>query len=710
MTAATTATPRTDLSRLLSPRGVAIVGVSSDAARIGGQALSLLTDFGYPGRIHPVNPKYGDINGLTCFPDLLSVPQPCDVALIALSAERVAGAIEQCGQAGIPFAVVLAGGFGETGDAGKRLQAQLVATARAANVRVVGPNCLGIINLKDGARIGFGGTARLRTLEPGPMAMVTQSGGYGFGVVAMAAYCGVGCNYAVSTGNEADLDLLDWVADLIERPEVEIVVAFMESVDDGRRLLAIGERALELGKPILAWKVGNTVAGSRAAVSHSARMTTRYALYHAAFRRGGLIEIREADELIDLCKAFRIRKLPAGNRVGIVTISGGAGVLLADRCVEHGLALPPLSESTTEQLSKTLVSFASTGNPVDATAHAYNDNYAAYGEALRLVLADPGIDQAVARVPRGQGVRVWAENLVETLKGTAKPVVLNWPSAPDDNGEVLTYLETNGVPCLLGAGRAARALAALTEFSRKRRAFQQRGMPSRERVIARQALELPAGPGALGERRSKEVLQRYGVPVVREVSLQPSEVERLESAPFAFPLAVKIDSPDLPHKTEAGAVRLGIQSLEDLKQAARDVLAAAQRYRPDARIEGVLLQEMAVGLEVMVGAVDDCCFGPTVVFGLGGVFTELLEDVTYGFAPFDADAAREMISEIKGARLLDGYRGGSRLDVDALADALVRLSLLIADHSGRIAEIDVNPMFVREEGVVAADALIVLKD
>jgi acyl-CoA synthetase (NDP forming) len=710
MMTSTTATPRINLSRLLNPRGIAIVGASSDAARIGGQALSLLTDFGYPGRIYPVNPKYGDINGLTCFPDLLSVPQPCDVALIALSAERVAGAVEQCGQAGIAFAVVLAGGFAETGEEGKRLQAQLVATARAANVRVVGPNCLGIINLKDSARIGFGGTARLRTLKPGPMAMVTQSGGYGFGVMAMAAYCGVGCNYAVSTGNEADLDLLDWVADLIERPEVEIVVAFMEGIDDGRRLLAIGERALELGKPLLTWKAGNTAAGSLAAVSHSARMTTGYALYRAAFRRGGLIEIREADELIDLCKAFRIRKLPAGNRVGIVTISGGAGVLLADRCVEHGLDLPQFAESTTERLRETLVSFASTGNPVDATAHAYNDNYAAYGEALRLVLSDSGIDQAVARVPRGRGVMVWAENLVEMLKGTAKPVVLNWPSAPDDNGDVLTYLEANGVPCLLGAGRAARALAALTEFARRRRAFPEHRRRSSERVIARQALGLPVGPGALGERRSKQVLQHYGVPVVREVSLQPSEIERLEAVPLAFPLAVKIDSPDLPHKTEAGAVRLRIQSLDDLKQAARDVLAAAQRYRPDARIEGILLQEMAVGLEVIVGAVDDRCFGPTVVFGLGGVLTELLGDVTYGFAPFDAGAAREMISEIEGARLLDGYRGSPKLDIAALADALARLSLLIADHSDRIAEIDVNPMFVREQGAVAADALIVLKE
>jgi acyl-CoA synthetase (NDP forming) len=710
MTAAPAAAPRTDLSSLLNPRGIAVVGVSSDPGRIGSQALRLLVDFGYAGRIYLVNPKYGDLQGLACWRDLPSVPQPCDVALIALSADRVEGAIEQCGQAGIPFAVVLAGGFAETGEEGKRLQARLAATARQAGVRVVGPNCLGILNLKDNARIGFGGTAHLATLKPGPMAMVTQSGGYGFGVLAMAAHAGVGCNYAISSGNEADLGLLDWVADLIERPEVEIVVAFMESVDEGRRLLALGERALELGKPILAWKVGNTAVGSRAATSHSARMTTSYALYRAAFRRRGLIEIREADELIDVAKAFAIRKLPAGNRVGILSLSGGAGVLLADRCVEAGLELPAFSEATTERLRKTLVSFASTSNPVDATAHTYHDNYAAYSEALRLVLADPAIDQVVARVPRGRGVRVWAETLVDTLKGSAKPLVLNWPSAPDDNGDVLAFLEGNGVPCILGAGRAARVLAALTEFAHKRRAFELRDERPSERVVARQALELPVGPETLGERRAKQLLQRYGVPVVRQVSLQPREIECLAAAPLPYPLAVKIDSPDIPHKTEAGAVRLGIQNLADLQQAARDVLAAASRHRPDARIEGVLLQEMASGLEVIVGAVNDPCFGPTVAFGLGGVFTELLEDVTYGFAPFDAEAAREMILEIKGARLLDGYRGRPKLDVAALADTLARISLLIADHADRIAEIDVNPLFVRERGVVAADALIVLKE
>jgi acyl-CoA synthetase (NDP forming) len=701
--------PRKDLSRFLNPRGIAVVGVSNDPGRIGGQALRLLTDFSYPGKIYPVNPKYRELKGLACYPDLAAVPQPCDVALIALSAPNVAGAIEQCGRAGIPFALVLSSGFAEVGGAGRSLQDRLVAAARAAGVRVVGPNCLGLLNLRDQARIGFGGTAQLKTLKPGPMAMVTQSGGFGFGVMAAAAHYGVGCSYAISSGNEADLTLLDWVADLIERPEVEIVVAFMEGVDDGRRLIEIGERALELGKPILAWKVGNTDIGARAATSHSARMTAGYALYRAAFRRGGLIEIRDVDDLIDVAKAFAIGKLPRGNRVGVLTLSGGAGVLLADRCVEEGLQLPQLAEATTRRLRETLVEFASVGNPVDATAHGYNDNFAGYRTAIELVLGDPNVDQVVARVPRGRAAGPWSRALVDMLRGTDKPVILNWPTSPDDNGEVLTWLEENKVPCILGAGRAVHALAALTEFAGKRDHFLKGGRHTFQRVLARQALDLPAGPGTLGEHRSKQILGRYGIPAVSETLLTPDAVEALTASPVPFPVAVKIESPDVPHKTEAGAVRLGVRDLAGLKQAAREVVAAARKHHPDARIEGILVQEMASGLEVIVGAVNDATFGPTIAFGLGGVFTELLRDVTHRFAPFDADAARGMIGEIKGAALLTGYRGRPALDVAALAETLARVSQLIADHADRIAEIDVNPLFVREQGVVAADALIVLK-
>src|SRR5688572_2057455 len=480
-----------DLSRFLNPRGVAIVGASTDTNRIGGQPIRLLTEFGYRGKVYPVNPKYTDIKGLTCYPDVASVPQPCDVALVALSAQHVPGVIEQCGTAGIPYALVLSAGFSEVGADGEVLQQKLLDTARAAGVRMVGPNCLGIMNLKDSARVGFGGTLQLTTLKPGPLAMVTQSGGFGFGVVAIACYYGLGFNYAISTGNEADLTLLDWVADLLERPEVEIVVAFMEGITDGRRMMAIGERALELRKPILVWKVGNTDIGRKAATSHTARLTAGYELFRAAFRRGGYIEIRDVDDLIDISKILLGRKLPAGNRVAVLTLSGGAGVLLADRCIEHGLALPKLSDATTAKLREIMVSFASADNPIDATAHGYNDNFASYSKAIREVLADPNIDQAIARPPRGKSAKPWAEGLLDLLRGTDKPLVLNWSTAPDDNGDVLRYLEDNGVPCIIPPGRAVSAMAAVTAFARKCKIHAETPKRSVVRTAPRVALDFP---------------------------------------------------------------------------------------------------------------------------------------------------------------------------------------------------------------------------
>jgi acyl-CoA synthetase (NDP forming) len=703
--------PRHDFSRLINPRAVAVVGASSDLSRIGGQPLKLLTEYGYQGKVYPVNPKYPEIKGLKCYPDLASVPKPCDVALVALSAQHVVGVIEQCGAAGIPFAIVLSAGFSEIGADGAALQDKLVAVARASGVRIIGPNCLGAMNLKDNVRIGFGGTLQLRTLIPGPFAMVTQSGGFGFGIVATAAYYGIGFNYAISTGNEADISMLDLAEHFLERSEVEGVVMFMEGVTDGRRLIAIGERALELGKPILVWKVGNTDIGRQAAASHTARMTTGYELFRTSFRRGGFVEVRDSDDLLDALKVFRARRLPRGNRVGVITLSGGAGVLLADRCVELGLQLPPLSAATAGMLREIVVTFASVANPVDATANGYNDNFASYNRVIATVLADPGIDQVIARSPRGSAATTWSRSFIEVARTSDKPIVMNWPTSPDDNAEVMQYLEQNGVPCILAPGRTVRALASLNEFAQKRRAFEQRRRHVAPRLIAKQQLELPQAAGTLGEHRSKQILRQYGIPVVNEVLLSAAAVATLARPPLPFPLAVKVESPDLPHKTEAGAVRPGVIDLSALKAAARDILASVRGFKPEARVDGIFVQEMAAGLEVIVGALNDPVFGPVVVFGLGGVYTELLKDVTHGFAPFDVCAAKEMISEIKGSALLTGFRGQPALDIDALADTLSRVSLLIADHADRIAEIDVNPLFVRRagQGVVAADALIVLK-
>ncbi|MEI8035470.1 MAG: acetate--CoA ligase family protein [Betaproteobacteria bacterium] len=700
-----------DLSAFLTPRSIAIIGASNDLTRIGGQPIKLLADFGFAGKVYPVNPKYEQINGLTCYPDVASLPKPCDVALIALSGSQVPAILEQCGQAGILSVIVLSAGFGEVGGEGLQLQQKLKAICDQYHIRLNGPNCLGIANLTNGFRAGFGGTLQMKTLKSGPVAMVTQSGGFGFGIVSTASDYGLGFNYVISTGNEDNLTTLDWVEHLIERPEVRIVTIFLEGTTEGRRLIEIGQRAMALDKPLLILKVGNTAAGSQAMTSHTARLTAGPELFRAAFAQGGYIEVRDIDDLVDVSKAILSGKKPKGRRVGVITMSGGAGVLLADRCVEAGLSLPQFTEETTAGLRSVMVPYASANNPVDATANGYNDHFASYSKAVKIMLADPNVDAAIARAPRGKSAKPWAEGLVHMLKDSDKPVVINWGTSPNDNTDVLEYLEANGIPCLLTPGRTAHALATLANYTQRKKDYALRSPHGLKRTLAKPNLPIPQCSGALGEHASKKLLAPYGIPAVAELLLTLQQVDALTSAPLAWPVAVKIESADIPHKTEAGVVRLGVDSLETLKKCAHELKTNALKYRPDAKIDGILIQSMASGLEVIVGAINDPYFGPVVTFGLGGILTELMHDVSHRFAPFDTQTAKQMILEIKASALLLGYRGKPALDVDALAEVLSRVSWMMTDYADRISELDINPLFVKPagQGVVAADALLVLK-
>lgn len=701
--------PHADFGRLLRPRGIAVVGASADEARIGGQPIRALVEFGYKGAVYPVNPRYPEIRGLPCFPDLASVPQPCDVALIAVGAKLVAQALRDCGKAGIPFAVVLSAGFKEAGDKGLALQGELEQAIKASEVRVVGPNCQGLMSPAHAVYCGFGAPFQYPHAERGNVALVTQSGGFGYAVMGLAEASGIGFRYVVSTGNETDIDAVALLSYLLEQDDVEVLAVYMEGVRDGRALLQLGRRALDKGKPILVWKVGNSQLGRRAAASHTANLTAPYELYKEVFREGGFIEIRDVDDLVDAVRAFRAKRLPAGDGVGVVSISGGAGVLLADRCEEYGLRLPTLSEETQRKLAQLLPEFASAANPVDVTAQVFND-FAIFSGVCDAVLNDASVAQLVVVSASMQGAQAerLAGELAKLAQGSPKPILVVSSAARERAAKAIETLAASRIPCYPTPGRAALGAGFLSQFAAKIAKGAVR--PASARSVPRQALSFPPDEKVLTERRSRQVLKAYGIPVTREVLLDWAEVDRLKSSPLAFPLVAKLESPDLPHKTEAGAVRVGVNNLEELKRAVAEMRDAAVRYRPEARIEGVLLQEMVRGLETIAGGLNDPFFGPTIVFGLGGVFAEALRDVSMRFAPFDAATAREMIGEIRAARILGGYRGQKEADIDALADALSNLSHLLLDHGNAIAELDINPLFVRPrgEGVVAADALIVL--
>jgi acyl-CoA synthetase (NDP forming) len=698
----------TDYSRLLEPRGVAIVGASEDAKKIGGQPMRQLTEFGYAGEVYPVNPRYPSVRGRKCYASAAEVPQPCDVALIAVPARQVPQVLRDCGRAGIPHAIVLSAGFRELGEPGLALQAELDAALADTGITIIGPNCQGVMSLGVRAYMGFGHSFQNPELKAGPVSMVTQSGGFGYSVVTHAQREGIGFTYVFSTGNEASIGSLDLMQCLIERPEVEILVTYLEGVSDGRRLIALGERALELRKPILTWKVGNTAAGRRAVASHTANLTAAAELYRAAFARGGFVPIRDIDDLLDALHGFLHRRLPRGNGATILTTSGGAGVLMADRCEEAGLELPLPAEQTVAKIRPIAPEFASLRNPVDVTAH-FSQAWREYNDIVRALLEDPSVEQLILRNIGGAASEAWCTEFLDLVRATDKPVIVSQNEPPERILKTIAMLREARVPLIPTPGRCAAVAGALKDFAAKVRAHAARRPLARE--LPAVGLDLPRSSGALGEHRSKQLLSRYGIPAVREALFTPEAIARLAELPFEPPYAVKIESPDIAHKTEAGAVRLQVAGLVELKSAAREVEAAARRHRPDARIDGVLVQQMATGTEVIVGAVSDPVFGPVVLFGLGGVYTELLGDVTHEFAPFDRQSAREMVTRIRAGALLTGYRGKPALDVDALADLLSRVSWLIADHAGRIAEIDVNPVFVRGagQGVVAADALVILR-
>ena len=702
----------TGFDRLFSPRGIALVGASATASSVGGQPLRFLTEFGYTGRIYPVNPKYPELKGLTCYPDVLAVPDPCDVAIIVVGARHVPSVIDQCGSRGIPFAIVLSAGFQEIGSRGADNQRALEQALARNPVRIVGPNCIGVLNVTEHIHAGFGGAMSNPKLLPGRLAMVTQSGGFGFGMVAAADLQGVGFNCIVSTGNETSIKATEFIRYLLERDDTDAVVAYLEGSTDGRGLLDIGRRALELQKPVLMWKVGNSSSGKRAATSHTGRLSAGPELFRRAIEQGGFIEIGDTDDVVDLAQFLSYRKRAKGNRTVILTLSGGAGVLVADLCEAHGLEVPETSADTIAKLKPLAPELGSLTNPIDLTPQGYGDGFAAYNRVIETVLAAPEFDQAIVRSAPGSIASAWAPGFVAVAAGSDKPVMLQWGSGSERNQEAFDIVRRAGIPSFLSPRRSMNALGAMYRFGVKVQRLEARTRSSGDRSVPPQSLDLPGAGGALGERRSKQILGRYGIPVVRETLIAERDIDALRADHFTFPLAVKIESPDIAHKTEAGAVRLRIADLPALQNAAREVIASARQYRPDAHIEGVLAQEMAAGTEVILGAVDDPHFGPTVMFGLGGVLTEVLQDVTHRFAPFDRATALDMLAEIKGAALLRGYRGAPALDTEALADTLVRISWLIHDHAGRIREIDVNPLFVRArgQGVVAADALIVLHE
>jgi acyl-CoA synthetase (NDP forming) len=693
--------------RLFAPRAVAVYGASENLTRISGQPIRALRAAGYPGPIHFINPKYTTLHGQPCHPDAASVPKPCDVSIVAVPAAAVPAAVRDCGRAGIPFAIVLTAGFREAGAEGRALEDDLKRACAETGIRAIGPNCQGLISVPSRLWAAFGSISEETDLREGFVSSVFQSGGFGYAIVNLAELQGVGFRHCVSSGNETDVTTPEILDALLDDPGTRLAFAVIEGTPDARRLLSVGRKALETGKPVLIWKSAVTEAGAKAAASHTANMTGRADLFRAAFRQSGLIEVDDVEPMVDIAKLVSQGRLPQGNRIGALSISGGSGIVFADRCVRDGLILPQFQPATVAALARVIPSFGSAENPADVTAGIFND-MSLLTSTLDIVLADPGIDQLavmLASIP-GKPAAVAAEAIAAAAAKTDKPVHVAWSGRRSKSEEAFAILEAANVPVILTPVRLATAAATLARFANNRRRLLPRVTPEPARMPA---LSLPAGAVTLSEAESKHLLAAFGIATTHEVLVPPHESILSKIATMTPPFAVKIVSRDIPHKSEIGGVVLGVRDVKAAQTAADTVVANAKRHMPQAKLDGVLISEMASGLETIVGVVNDPAFGPCVAVGLGGVLTEVLRDVTFRVAPFDLDTARDMIAELRGARLFDGYRGQPAVDRDALARLLVDVSRMAMAMQDRLAEADLNPVFVSTTGAIAADALVVLR-
>ena len=704
-----------DLRRFFGPASVALVGATDDVGRFAGKVLMRMHNFGYQGRIYPVNPRLETARGLKCYASVHDLPETPDHVGIVVPAAKVLGILEECAARGVPFATVYTGGFAESGtDEGRRLQAAVTALARDSGMRIMGPNCNGMVSFVDGFAMTTTATIAGPRKPAGDVAVVSQSGGAGqANVMWRAQEIGLGINYQVSCGNSADLNILDFMQFAIEQPSTRVVMVLAENIPDGPRLFEVARLAAEREKPIVMVKLGRTAAGGVAAASHTGAMAGSDDVCDAALRQCGIIRVDDCNELYETAMMLRTRRWPRGTRAAATTISGGNGVLLVDLGASLGISWPDYTAATRARLAEVLPKLASTGNPTDVT-NAVIGKPEIFQQAIEAIARDDNVDVVVPVFTLAQASDV--KQAVAAAHAVDKPVAVLWTGCCNDDPSFTVHsVVSEGIPAYrntLSCLKAVRAAMRYGQFLEARRNHAASARPSG--IDVNRAREIVQSQhGTLTERVSKSVLAAYGFPVTREMLAGSADEAVKLARDIGRPVALKIESPDIPHKTEAGAIRLNVQGDEAIRTAHNDVMNAARRYKPDAKLDGVLVQEMApAGVEMMLGLVNDPVFGPVVVAALGGIHVEVLRDLAYRVAPVDHAEARAMLGELRAYKLLEGVRGAAPRDIDALCDLIVRLSWLAHDLRDDIRELDINPLIVLERGrgACAVDALIVRND
>ncbi len=700
--AAPQTTRSTGLSTLFEPASIAVIGASADPTRIGGRPLLGAINWGYKGKLYPVNPRYTEVQGLPCMPSVTSIGHAVDLAIIALPAEKVMDAMQECAEVGVRNALVFSSGFSELGGEGAGMQARMQALARSSGMRVVGPNCMGIMNPQLGLYGTFTGILGPEKPDPSGISIVSQSGAFGIHCIALMLKRGLGLGLWGTTGNQADVEFSEVLEYMIDAPQTKVVVGCVEGVRDGGRFIRALGKARRKRIPVVMMKIGTSDVGAQAAATHTATLTGSDDIFNEVLLSCGVHRARTIEELFDIGYACSAGKFPARNSVGILSISGGFGIALADAASEAGIEVPALPEETQKQL-KAFIPYAGTRNPLDVTAQFVNDS-AIVGPAFDAVLRHH--DAMVCYL----GATGTSEKLMAKIDACLADVAaqhagkLLLMSAIMDTAVRKRY-EAMGYLVYEEPTRCIDAIAALRRFAHSF-ALQDDQPSAPGRAAAR-----PPGPAVLNEEASKALVAQAGITVVRHATVSSADAAAAAAAELGFPVAMKVLSAQVPHKSDVGGVVLSIRDEAAARAAFSGIYSSVAAAVPHAQIEGVLVSPMVgSGVEMIMGIKRDPVFGPVCVIGFGGVLVEVMQDTAIAVGRVSHGKALQMIHGLKGAGLLRGVRGRAPSDIDALARALAALSEYACANDAWLEGIDINPVIVRNagEGIVAVDALVQL--
>jgi acetate---CoA ligase (ADP-forming) len=697
------------LDTFFAPHSIALIGASRDHEKIPGRLLAMLRKNEFPGQIYPINPNYDDIDGLKCFRSIADIGVPIDLAVIIIPARGVLAALQQCADVGVKNAVIISSGFAEEGGESASMQDEIAALARRTGMRISGPNAEGFFSSVQRVAATFSPAV---DVKPGAVPLVAskkrigivaQSGGIGFAYFNRAKALGVAVSYVVSAGNESDLGAGEFLDYMVQDASTDVIMLFIEGIRDVDKFLAAARRAAEVKKPVIVTKVGRSGAGERAAASHTASMAGWSAAYDAVFAKYGFIVSNDLDEALAIASVLATSPLPKGDRVGVLTVSGGAGIWGADTASLQGLQVPELSKPIQDEIMTLLPSYGSARNPIDVTAQGVTSG--GLQKSIDLLSTSSEVDVILVVLSMSSETRMpFKENeLKPVLQAQHKPVVFYSYTLPSDFAR--RELAKSGVVVLSGLTHAANALRRLVDYARFKPAVAADTASLPERDLSAH-LKSPV----LSEADSKALLRAAGIALPEEVLVTDKSGLDAAIARAGFPLVMKIQSPEIAHKSEVGGVRVNITTKGEVFLAYETLLANVRKARPDAAIQGVLVGPMAKkGVEIIIGTLQDKTFGPMVMVGLGGITTELFRDVVYRPAPVGAAEAEGMLDELKAAPLLHGFRGAPKADVAALAELIAQLSCLATRLQDEVAEIEVNPVLVHPEGrgVTIVDALVV---